>query len=587
MMRHEVRTESTASRPPAKGEHRIRFWLTTEHGSVAATWFWPRTPLTRSAAVVIVAGIAHEERITATGLAALGEAMCASGTPALLFDLGGTAQSTGSLDDPGIVERWLDDIRQAVQHVHAIGIDHVTLIGLRTGALLACVATQTMPVDAMALWCPVTSGRRHGRELRLLQSVSNEAAHATSAERPDGDPAPRSIEIAGFTIRPQVLSGIASFDVTKLGAAPAREMLLMDAPERTHDDTAIRLRELGATVTERTAPGTDAWLLQAMDGSCVPTIDIGTLVSWVTARSAGRTAIPPDLDVDQLRHELPATQVFERGAASIAETLISIGPDDLAAVWCQPADTDEQPAVAPVRVLAGSVGPGRSFVDFARDQAAAGASSVRFDFSGFGTSRRRPGQIWNGHYTPDGSEDINVVIDHVITRPGASVVLIGFCSSAWSMLRAGARPEITAVAVMNVHVYVPDRRGSILNRVARSPFERFVDRHFAPNQFAKVFHRIYRTFPLPSVPFRWIDALLDSGVRVMMYFDSHDAGFEYLQRRMPARWRGARDSGQLDVHTYGALGHSLEGSADRARLMHDLADHLAMLDQVRTGTLGT
>ncbi|MCU1367478.1 MAG: hypothetical protein JWN39_3117 [Ilumatobacteraceae bacterium] len=227
---------------------------------------------------------------------------------------------------------------------------------------------------------------------------------------------------------------------------------------------------------------------------------------------------------------------------------------------------------------AAPVGPGRCFVDFARDEAAAGRASLRFEFSGSGTSPRRHGQIWNSHYSHAGSLDVADALDHVAERLSRRVAVIGFCSSAWSALQAGPRPDVAAVAALNVHLYVSDGASSALNVVPRSRLLRALDQRLSPNRRAKLFHRLYRTLPLPGVPMRWTESLLRHDVAVLLHFDAHDPGLLYLRKRMPTRWNRDLHDGRLQLSTYDQLGHSLEGPQDRRRLMTALSAQLSALD---------
>ncbi len=550
---------------------RIRFWLEAPGGAVAATWFRPPPGSTTSIAVVVVPGIAHEDRTTSTGLAAIGEACTNVGMHALLFDLEGTAQSTGNLESEGIVAHWLDDVRVAVDHARGLGFEHVVVVGVRTGALVSVVALQDHPVDAMVLWSPITSGRRYGRELRLLQNVSNEAVSTAMATDPTAD-----IEIAGFTIPADVIHSLRTLELAKITSAPAPTMLIIDAPESDHADAAKHLRDIGATVDELTGPQTDAWVNRATDGSAIPEADIDTVVRWVReAAGTARPTAPPALDP----RDFPSSRLVEHQGEVIRETLWMVGSGALCGVWSEPADADRARPGAAVCVLVPAVGPGRSFVQFARGQAVLGRSSLRLDISGFGTSPRRPDQPWSIYYSSVGSSDIHEAIDEVSRRGCRRIVIIGFCATAWSALQASNRPEVVGAVALNVHLYVRDRPASILNGTGRTHLERAIDRRLPRNRRATLYHAIYRRLPLRGAALEWARRVVDRGARLIFIFDSHDDGLSYLRRRMTANWEARLADGTMRLRTYPALGHGLEGPTDRARMMTDLSDELAALDE--------
>ncbi|MCU1392761.1 MAG: alpha/beta superfamily hydrolase [Ilumatobacteraceae bacterium] len=565
---------------------RIRFWLETSHGALAATWFRSRPDQSCRAAIVVVGGIAHEERTMSTGLAAIAEQFADAGMPTLLFDLQGTAQSTADLDTPGVAARWPDDVRTAVRHARDQGFDQIVLIGVRIGALItsAAFADDTIDaVDAAVLWSPVASGRRYGRELRLMQNVSNVALGETSvgSARDAGD-APTAIEIGGFAIPDDVVRGLRSFDIGRTERPPAPAVLVIDAPEKDHDDTVAHLRAIGARVDQHVGPETDAWLNRTTDGSSIPRNDILEVVRWVRRSISARTVDAPEFDPKHF----PAVRTVDHRGTLIRETLVTIGDAALSGVWCEPLPGAARRS-GPARIVAPAVGPGRCFVEFMRTQATLGYCSLRLDLSGFGTSPRRPGrETWSGYYSHDGSVDYNTAIDFVLARHDPEVVLLGFCATAWSAIQAGPRPEIVGIAALNLHLHVRDRRASIFNNDDLTWLEQIVDRRLDRNRRTRLYHAVYRRSRLlPSTPIRWVTELLRRGTRIIFLYDvGHE--IEYLDRRMPTSWHARLSTGQMRIRTYAMLGHALEGPRDRDRALADLVSELAELDRPASSPAG-
>ena len=116
------------------------FWLPTGDGATGACWFWPEGAVA-STGVLVVPGIIHEQQTMAVGLVALAKELASNGVPTLMIDLAGTAQGTGRLDSPRTGQRWDDEVRSAVHHMRDAGLQHIVVLGVRLGALIAAHAT--------------------------------------------------------------------------------------------------------------------------------------------------------------------------------------------------------------------------------------------------------------------------------------------------------------------------------------------------------------------------------------------------------------------------------------------------------------
>ena len=168
------------TKPPRRGQN---FWIESEGGFIGAAWYWPSQVPAASTVVLLVPGVAHEERTMSGGLVALAESLADMGLPALLMDLHGCSQSAGRMEDDDIGALWRADIQAAVRHARASGAARVIVVGVRLGASLAADALAEEPLAAIVAWAPIVSGKRYVRELRLMQRTTDvEAADATSFE---------------------------------------------------------------------------------------------------------------------------------------------------------------------------------------------------------------------------------------------------------------------------------------------------------------------------------------------------------------------------------------------------------------------
>src|SRR5664279_5689073 len=357
---------------------------------MGAASFWPRTNVPSTTAVLIVPGIAHEERTMSSGITALAEALADDGLATLVIELHGTSQSSGDFLSDGIGERWRADIRAGAAHLRAAGFERVVVMGIRLGALLMLDALRDEPTFAMVAWAPILSGRRHVRELKVMQASTHEGTLA------DG-----GVAVAGFDIAPGVLAHLSSLDVARLSRLPVERLLLLDSPGLVGDAWPERAVAADARVDRIEAVDTDTWLFTATDQPGVPSADIRSVQQWCARLRDAQpqpwrgTVTPVPL--------LRAVSYLYRGRA-IRETSVAIGPVGLTGVLSEPVDS---PAPSATRLLISTVGPGRTFVAFARDEAARGHLSLRFDFAGFGTSPCRVDGAPGGDlYTDGGRADV-------------------------------------------------------------------------------------------------------------------------------------------------------------------------------------
>jgi alpha-beta hydrolase superfamily lysophospholipase len=263
------------TKPSRRGQN---FWFDSDGAFTGAAWYWPQEGAVRSTAVVIVPGIAHEERSMASGIVALAESLADAGLAALLFDLHGCSQSAGRLDEPGIGERWRANVRAAVGQVRAAGFARVIVVGVRLGATIAFDALADEPLAALIAWAPIVTGRRHVRELKVLQRT-------TDAE-PKGSPA---LAIGGFSIPAPVLEHVAGLDLLQVSGLRAPRVLLVEEAAGLNAPWLARLAGQGARVEEQESTQIHPWLFGAGDQPESPGDDIERLARWC-ARPSSRSA---------------------------------------------------------------------------------------------------------------------------------------------------------------------------------------------------------------------------------------------------------------------------------------------------------
>ena len=553
------------TKPSRRGQN---LWIDSENGFIGAAWYWPLQVAAGSTAVVLVPGIVHEERTMAGGLVALAESLADAGLPALLMDLHGCSQSAGRLEDADIGARWHTNILAAVRHARGTGAARVIVIGVRLGFPLAAEALAEEPLAALVAWTPIVSGRRYVRELKMLQCTTDgEAATAGT------------IAIGGFSIPASVLERISALDLGTIEILKASCVLLREMPDGLNAPWLARLSQRGLKVQEQVSMQAYPWLFGATDQPELPHDDIQALVRWCRAlHDQHATGAEP---APRLPAPRPAIEFTHQGCL-VRETFVEIGPSGLTGVLSEPTGAASGYAV---RLLTSTVGPGRTFADFARDEASRGNTSLRFDFAGFGTSGRGDAVQGGELYTDEGTRDVQAAIEYLRQAGHQQIYALGFCAGAWSMIQADVAPELRAAVAINVALYrqpgptTPElmkrtchRLAHISPALARTPL------------LQGIAARMLGTTSEQCKPMEWLIRLCSTDVRVLLAYAELDPGLDYLNGQMA---KGVREQLRrpFTLQTYAGLGHLAEGPSARRRLFRDITDFFAGLDREARGAL--
>lgn len=547
------------TKPSRRGSNR---WIDTETGFIGAAWFWPPQTEAASTAVVIVPGIAHEERTMNGGLVALAESLADAGLPALLMELHGCAQSAGYLDDTNVVACWHAGMRAAVQHARDSGARRVIVVGVRLGALLAAEALAHEPLEAFIAWAPIVSGRRYVRELRLLRRVTDAENAATGM-----------IEIGGFGIPAAVLEHISCLDLAQIETLNAPHVLLRERSESLNAPWLARLGDCGKVVQEQASAQIRPWLFSSSDSPILPMEDIKALTKWCRALTDGR---PVDVHPSPRQPATCPTVEFVHQGRRVRETFVEIGSNGLTGVLSEPADGAHKHAV---RLLVSTVGPGRTFTNFARDEAGRGNTSLRFDFAGFGTSGRGAAMQGGELNTNQGSRDVLAAIEYLRNAGHHQIYALGFCAGGWSLMQAEVAPELRALVAINVALYrqpiaggpglldeAGRQRGGVLSALAQRPLAQ------------RITTRLIRALGKRREPIEWLSRLCSADVRVLLAYADLDPGLEYLNSQL-AKGLAEQLRQPFRLQVYAGLGHLAEGPLARARLFQDIAEFFADLDR--------
>lgn len=385
-------------------------------------------------ALLICPPFGREDISAHASLVSLAQQAARAGVPALRFDYAGCGNSEGDETEPDRLEAWTRSVGLAIDRLKELtGVERVVVLGLRLGALLAHLASETRDdVTALIAVAPVISGRAFVRELRALQMTGGTA------------PAAAGLEAGGFAIDDATREALAGIDLLKRTQRAAPRVLIVDRDDMPPNPKwADCLRELGVQVEQQTQPGYAAMMADP-HFALPPQALIASVVNWLQALPAE----PPRSVATLPPGDTP------RKLDGVRETAVWIGaqPALFGIVSEPPAGHSRGAGDAVLLLNAGAtrlIGPNRMMVPLARRWAAQGRTVLRLDIAGLGDSPPATGQPGNVVYSPHALDDVAAAIDWLRQRTGCErVQLVGLCSGAYHAFRAAAAGLPVASAVM-------------------------------------------------------------------------------------------------------------------------------------------
>lgn len=505
----------------------------------------------------------------------LAESLAAAGHLALRFSYDGTGDSVGSLDDPDRVAAWVASIAEAVGVVRSCGAPKTAVVGMRLGATLATHAAGSIerPLDAVVLWDPCVSGREFLRHQQILLATLPET---TRSGRP-------GVETPGFHFPPAVSEELRRLTIQPIASAGTRTLVLA-RPDRP---APARLREgMGAAAfDEREAVGQDELLDVPPLDATVPRQSIGQITDWLSdvAGNASAAVGVPRRD--------EAVVGVDRHGRPIRERAVRLGELGLFAIATVPDDGGAGPWMLFVNVATEHhIGPGRLWVDLARDWARQGIRSLRFDLSGIGDSPVRPGQRENRTYAREWLDDLPALAAAISPGDPSDTVFIGLCSGGYSAFEAGL-----AVGSRGAYVFNPALSSASMNKSTEEadprrrafrplpvPLARLARKH---GRTAWWIWRAYRQVAVGQAPMSVPASAVAAGLDVLLVCGEADAG----PLREVAYWRFVgerrmRRTGRFEMTVVPAMDHVLLFDEGRRAGARRLTEHvLARFGAARAG----
>lgn len=189
----------------------------------------------------------------------LAKQMNMAGLHVFRFDYYGTGDSLGQTLDWG-VDEWISNILAAVNELKLIsGVDEVTLVGLRFGALLVALAQQNAQLKQAVFWSPVVCGDLYIESLESMQREILVSPDFFQVPR-IGSHAIESEQLLGFSIPNHLKTAIRKLNLTSISHnLPAEIGLIVERERNDYSQLVANLNESGAGISHRVISDAGDW----------------------------------------------------------------------------------------------------------------------------------------------------------------------------------------------------------------------------------------------------------------------------------------------------------------------------------------
>ncbi len=390
------------------------------------------------------------------------------GVPVLRFDYLGTGDSAEIDPKADQLQVWSADVVAAVMELQRrTGVEHVCVLGIRLGGLLAALAAQKCAaVTSLALIGPVVDGKRYLRELRTTRLAALIGAEPLLVSRGEIPTDARARLDASEWVH--VVVG-------DFGGACAHPSRRVQSPSVSHGNAGNRrvedacrsqwaesLVHPGVRIKYLDLPGLVEMTMTSPQLAGVPQEMIAAMKGWLpttlTAPSAirnGQSTKPGDC-TEKTCLTLPGDASGEPGM--LTEYPIFFANEAVLFGIITEPQQGERRRRAAILINAGAdyhIGASGIYVELARSWARRGYVVMRMDLAGLGDSATRVGQRDDEVFPQAALEDIRAAVDLMRARFGAcDITLAGFCSGAYHTLRAAvAAVPVNRILMVNPQNY--------------------------------------------------------------------------------------------------------------------------------------
>ena len=509
--------------------------------------------------VMIVPPVGYEYWNSHRTLRTLAERLAARGCPVLRFDLDGLGDSAGDQWDPARVEAWRHSVDHAADALRGWGVTSLVVVGLRIGGSLALMQGDDVNADAVVAWAPVVRGRRYISELQLLGLPVPEAPDAP--ERSGG------VVQAGSVFSAETLADLGAIDLAALPTRPAPRVLVVDRDDKPASSNLLdRLRTLGVEPDHLVRSGTQLAMDRPTEYATVAGDIVEEICRWVGPGGDGAApAVPP--------------QAFRTSASigwnggTVGEEVVRLGEAGLVGILTRPAGISRGTVVWLNSGSEHHVGPGRAWVEYGRELALSGFTSLRMDFSGWGESPDRghaPGRPYDQH----GVDEVREAVGALRELGHRRIVLAGLCAGAWIALRATLTVDVDGVVAINPQMYWKPGDPVEADLVSETRVRRLPEIRRNKRLGSVGLWSLLDVLGVRHPASVWLRDLERRQTPILAVFAEGDDGLEFLHDRVGRAWRRALRGGLITSATVAGIDHPMHRHWQRGAMVTTIATWL-------------
>ncbi|WP_232363957.1 alpha/beta fold hydrolase [Ciceribacter selenitireducens] len=374
------------------------------------------------------------------------DSLADQGIASLRFDYPGTGDALDRDDYAGGLSIWEDCVVEAAQQLRRqSGCLNIIVVSQGLGSALAVrVAERIEGLAAIACLAPVTSGRAFLREMQIWARMVDEGLGIPEEHRlRDG------VGIAGLRMPDEIAADFRKLNSTALTHRPAPRALVVKRADRPADtEFSAQLTAMGVDVREADYTGYDEFISNPAI-STMPDDIRKVVLDWIGSVAA---ELPADAPMPVERQPSEPSLL----GSDFRETPVNFGDGGrLYGMLCEPLG----PRSGATVLILGTAydrhaGWGRSSVIMARNLAAAGVASLRFDGANIGDSPPVPGVPDQVLYQDSQIDDVRAALDFLARRDLTPVVLSGRCSGGYLTFKSAvADQRISGAVAVNPFVF--------------------------------------------------------------------------------------------------------------------------------------
>lgn len=408
--------------------------------------FMPTAGKATATGVLFVSPWGLEEMCMRKFWRVVADALADQGIASLRFDYPGTGDALDRNDYAGGLSLWEDCVVEAAQALRRqSGCRNVIVVSQGLGSALAVrVADRIEGLAAIACLAPVTSGRAFLREMQIWARMVDEGLGVPEDHRlRDG------VGIAGLRMPDEIAADLRKLSLTGLTHRPVPRALVVKRADRPADtEFSAQLTAMGVEVREADYTGYDEFISNPAI-STMPDDIRKVVLEWIGSVAA---ALPVEAPLPVERRASDASLL----GPDFRETPVNFGDGGrLYGMLCEPLG----PRSGATVLILGTAydrhaGWGRSSVMMARNLAAAGVASLRFDGANIGDSPPVPGVPDQVLYQDSQIDDVRAALDFLARRDLTPVVVSGRCSGGYLTFKSAvADQRVSGAIAVNPFVF--------------------------------------------------------------------------------------------------------------------------------------